>query len=91
MVEVTIELPEAVAEAFGNTAEARNRRVLEDAAIEAYREGRLSHRQVGSLLGLDYWQMEDLFGRRGVPLNYSIADLEADRGALNDVLGNRLK
>ena len=89
MVQVTIDLPEALAEVFGKTAEMRKQRVLEDAAVEAYREGRLSHRQVGKLLGLDYWQMEDFFLKRGVPLNYSVADLEADRATMDDLLGNK--
>jgi predicted HTH domain antitoxin len=87
MVQVTIELPEAIAEAFGKTAEARQRAVLEIISIEAYREGQLSHRQAGNLLGLDYWQTEDLFLKRGVPLNYTVADLEADRATLKTVLG----
>lgn len=89
MVEVTIELPEAVADVFGATAEARRQRVLEDATIEAYREGRLSHGQVGSLLGLDYWQTEDFFSKRGVPLNYSVADLEADGETLKRVIAKK--
>ena len=89
MVQVTLELPEGLADAFGKTTELRQRTVLEDAAIEAYREGRLSHRQVGTVLGLDYWQTEQLFRDRGVPLNYSVGDLEADRITLNDALDRR--
>jgi predicted HTH domain antitoxin len=59
---------------------------MEDAAIERYRAGRLSHRQVGELLGLDYWQTEIFLKERGVPLNYSAADLEADNAALTKIL-----
>jgi predicted HTH domain antitoxin len=83
MVEVTIQLPENIAHAFGETAEAQSQRVLEDAAIEEYRLGRLSHRQVGAMLGMDYWQTEAFLAARGVSLNYSVADLEADRQALD--------
>ena len=89
MVQVTVDLPEGIADAFGNTAEVRGRTLLEDAAMEAYREGRLSHRQVGRALGLDYWQTEDFFRKRGVPLNYSVADLEADRITLNETLDRK--
>ncbi|HUS33918.1 MAG TPA: UPF0175 family protein [Verrucomicrobiae bacterium] len=89
MVQITVDLPDGIADAFGSTAEIRQRTVLEDAGIEAYREGRLSHRQVGSLLGLDYWQTEDLFRKRGVPLNYSVGDLEADRITLNEALDRK--
>jgi hypothetical protein len=31
---------------------------MENAAIENYRAGRLSQRQVGEMLGLNYWQTE---------------------------------
>ena len=62
------------------------RHVLEDAAIEGYRAGRLSQRQMGQMLGLGYWQTEDFLKLRGVPLNYSVADLEADNATLAKIL-----
>jgi len=85
-MQVTVKLPDQVARQWGSTPEAVGRHVLEDAAIEGYREGRLSHRQVGDLLGLDYWQVENFLRRRGVPLNYSAADLEADAATLDKIL-----
>jgi hypothetical protein len=59
------------------------RHVLEDVAIEGYRTGRLSHRQFGQMLGLDYWQSEAFLKERGVLLNYTAADLEADSRTFN--------
>ena len=59
---------------------------MEDAAIQGYRAGRLSHRQAGEMLGLDYWQTETFLKQRGVPLNYSARDLEADALMLKKVL-----
>ena len=53
MAEITITLPDSLARAFGPTPEARSQRLAEDAAIEEYRTGRLSQRQVGEMLGLD--------------------------------------
>lgn len=87
MVEVTVTLPDLLATAFGATPEARSRRITEDAAIEEYRAGNLSQRQVGEILGLDYWQTECFLAERKVALNYSVADLKADRATLNEVLG----
>jgi predicted HTH domain antitoxin len=52
--------------------------ILEDAAIEGYRVGRLSQRQVAELLGFDFWQTESFLADRGVPLDCSCADIEAD-------------
>lgn len=86
MVEVTIQLPDALARLFGATPETRSRRLAEDAAIEEYRAGRLSQRQVGEMLGLDYWQAERFLAERKVALNYSPDDLLADRATLDEIL-----
>jgi hypothetical protein len=88
MVEVTVKLPDNVARSFGDTAADIGRHLLEHAAIEGYRAGRLSHRQVGAMLALDYWETERFFQDRGVPLNYTLADLESDHATLDKVLGN---
>ena len=85
-MQVTVEMPDQMARQWGDNPDAVGRHVLEDAAIERYREGRLSHRQVGDLLGLDYWQTENFLKQRGVPLNYSPADLEADQATLDKIL-----
>lgn len=76
-----------LARTLGPTAEARAQRLTEDVAIEEYRAGRLSQRQVAEVLGLDYWQTESFLTERNVALNYSRADLEADRATLDEVLG----
>jgi len=89
MIEITVKLPDNVARSFGETTADIGRHLLENAAIEDYRVGRLSHRQVGATLGLDYWQTESFLKNRGVPLNYSLADLEADRATLEKALGNK--
>ena len=85
-MQVTVELPDQVARQWGDNPDAVGRHVLEDAAIERYRAGRFSHRQVGDSLGLDYWETESFLKQRGVPLNYSPADLDADRVTLDKIL-----
>ena len=84
-MQVTVELPDQVARQWGETPDAVGRHVLEDATIEAYRTGRLSQRQAGAMLGLDYWQTEAFLQERGVSLNYSVADLEADNVTLGKI------
>jgi len=79
---VTVELPDPIALQWGETPEAVGHQVLENAAIEGYRTGRLSHRQIGQMLSLDFWQTDALLQERGVPLNYSVADLAADNATL---------
>jgi predicted HTH domain antitoxin len=85
-MQVTVELPDQVARQWGETPDAVGRHVMEDAAIEGYRAGRLSHRQLGAMLGLDYWQAEAFLKTRNVPLNYSVADLAADSATLDKIL-----
>ena len=85
-MQVTVEMPDQIARQLGETPDAVGRRVLEDAAVEAYRAGRLSQRQVGAMLCLDYWQTENFLTERGVPLNYSSADLAADNATLEKIL-----
>ncbi len=83
---LTFDLPDQLAQQWGDTPAAVQRHVLEDAAIEGYRAGRLSLRQLGSLLGLDYWQVELFLQQRGVGLNYVAEDLDADSATLARIL-----
>jgi len=85
-MQVTFEMPDQVARHWGETPAAVGRHVLEDAAIEGYRAGRLTQRQVGAILGLDYWQTETFLSQRAVPVNYSPADLAADQATLEKIL-----
>ena len=85
-MQVTVEMPDQVARQFGQTPDAVGRHVMEDAAIEGYRAGRLTQRQVGAMLGLDYWQTEGFLNERAVKLNYSPADLAADHATLERIL-----
>ena len=85
-MEVVVSMPDTVARQWGDTAQAIGRNVVQDAVIERYRAGRLSHRQIGEALGLDYWQTETFLKERGVALNYSVTDLEADAATLEKIL-----
>jgi predicted HTH domain antitoxin len=84
-MEVVVKMPDPVARQWGDTPQAIARHVIEDAVIERYRNGRLSQRQIGEALGFDYWQTEAFLRERGVPINYSVADLEADEAALGKI------
>jgi hypothetical protein len=53
--------------------------------VEGYRAGRLTQRQVGAMLGLDYWQTETFLNERAVLLNYSAADLADDNATLEKI------
>jgi predicted HTH domain antitoxin len=85
-MQVTVEMPDQVARQWGETPDTIGRHVMEDAAVEGYRAGRLTQRQVGAMLGLDYWQTEAFLSERSVPLNYSDTDLAADNVTLEKIL-----
>jgi hypothetical protein len=85
-MQFTVETSDRIARQWGETPNAVARHILEDAAIEGYRVGRHSQRQVGETLGFDYWQTESFLADRGVPLNYCFADLEADGTTLDRIL-----
>jgi predicted HTH domain antitoxin len=85
-MEVTINLPEDVAKVFLAGGENIEREVLEATAIEGYRTGRLSHAQVGRMLGLSRFETDEFLKNHNVPLNYTAEDLETDRRTLDKLL-----
>ena len=80
---LTITIPDEFADVLGSTDEERARRAREALALELYREGRVSLRRMGELAGVggDYWAADGLRVRHGVPVNYSLEDLDADQSA----------
>jgi predicted HTH domain antitoxin len=85
-MDVVVSMPDPVARQWGDTPQDIGRHVVEDAVVERYRTGRLSQRQVGEALGLDYWQTEAFLQERGVYPNYSTEDLDADATTLEKIL-----
>ena len=60
-----------------------DRVALEGLAIEGYRLAKLTAGEVARLLGLDTsLQAQRWLAGRGIPLNYALDDLDADRAAL---------
>ncbi len=55
---------------------------LELLAVDGYREARLSQRQVGEMLGLNFWETEAFFKEHEAYLQYDISDFNRDREAL---------
>lgn len=80
-VSLTISIPDEFAEVLGASDEERGRRAREAIALELYREGKISLRHMGELAGVggNYWAANELRARYGVPINYSMAELEEDR------------
>lgn len=77
-------IPDRLADEWGRDTLPRT--VLEAVVVEAYRQARLSQGEVGTLLGLSFAQTEALLRERGIPLQYSLEDFEADRQANRNLL-----
>jgi len=83
-VRVTIELPDDIAAELARRNGADlPRSVLEAVALEGYRSRRLTHAQVGRLLGIDYrFEVDAFLKEHGAYLHYTPEDLERDRETL---------
>ena len=80
-MQVTIELPEKIAEQLGSETEI-SRQLIEAYAAEGYRTEKLSRYQVGQLLGLDRWQTEEFLATHNAQRPYTLADWEIDGRSL---------
>jgi predicted HTH domain antitoxin len=57
-------------------------------AIELYREGKLSLGKAAELAGArNKWEMLTLLDKSGVPINYTIEDIEKDLDTLERITG----
>lgn len=84
-MEVTIRIPEDVARIISTDPVDLERQILEATALEEYRSGKLSHGQVGRMLGMDRFQVDAFLKEHDVPLNYTLEDLEEDRRTLDEL------
>lgn len=63
---LTIEIPESLVTAWAAERDDAARAILEDSAVEAYRQQRLSAFQIRQLLGHESrWETEDFLAARG--------------------------
>jgi len=85
---VTIELPvelERALRASGSDLEVAAKEAL---AVSLFRQGKLSHAGLGGALNLDRFETDALLKRHQVTTGgLTLADLELDRAALEEVLG----
>lgn len=85
---LTISIPDEFADVLGSSNEEREQHAREAIALELYREGRISLRRMGELVGVgsDYWAADSFRAAHKAPLNYSLEDLEADRQSAKNLL-----
>ena len=78
-MQVTIELPDELADQIRKTSGDVARRVLEAFAIDSYRSAKLTGRQVRQLLGLETrFALDTLLRQAGVFREYTAEEIERD-------------
>jgi predicted HTH domain antitoxin len=81
-MDVTISLPEDISESLEGQWGDVPRHALEAIAVEGYRTGALTERQMRRLLGLETrFEVHALLKEHKVPLHYTEAELEEDLAA----------
>lgn len=83
-MEIVLNIPDNVAERLsGNGAAAR--KILELAAVEAYRSGDLSSPQIQEMLGVDRFELDGLLKAHGIFYEYSLEQLEREMKAITSM------
>ncbi len=82
---LTIDIPDQVARRLSLDQASAKRAVLESLAIENYRQRRMSRREVGELLGLNYYETEGFLQRHQLDFGMTAEDLEADLHQLDQL------
>lgn len=78
-MEVTINLPEDVAQVFLANGENIEREVLEATALEGYRSGKLSQAQIRRMLGFETdMQTDEFLKEHEVYLEYDLDDIKRE-------------
>lgn len=74
---LTISIPDDLAAVLGSSPQEREKRAREAIALELYREGKISLRMMGELVGVggDYWAAENFRIQYKVPLNDSSGEV----------------
>ncbi len=85
---LTIEIPDHLASCWPEGGDGMARTVLEDFAVESYRQGRLSAFQVRQLLGHESrWETEEFLSSHDAWPELTVQEMLADGRALNALLG----
>lgn len=86
---ITITVPDSIAQYIGSNEDELRGRLLESFAIEGYRAEKLTAYEVGRLLGLETPMEVDAFLKKnGLFLYYTEEEIEAQRRGLAALLNN---
>lgn len=82
-MDLVLRIPDEIVPRLNADRAGLERRALEALALEEYRSGRISDAQLSTMLGFSTVNETDGFLKEhGVPLDYTMDDLERDRETL---------
>ncbi len=84
-VTLNIQLPDEIVAQLTANGRDLQRAALEAFAVEEYRARRITHSQVGQLLGLSRWAVDALLKEHEVWLDYSVEDFRREGESLQQV------
>ena len=83
---LSLEMPDAIAHQLHLDGPQSHRRALEMVALEGYRTGEISRRQIGELLGLDFFATEQFLKDHHAKIDLSMDEFRSDSAALEALL-----
>jgi predicted HTH domain antitoxin len=86
---ITLNISDCVARHFGDTPDSIARNLLLKAALEDYREGRISEGRFAEILGISHWDAQEILDQHNARRPYTIEMLEEDRRNLDKVFGHQ--
>ncbi|WP_448601795.1 UPF0175 family protein [Thermoleptolyngbya sp.] len=85
-MQITIEIPDDIAQRLTQQVDNVPRRALESVVIEAYRAELITTAEVGRILQLESrWDVDAFLKRAGADLQYTEADLDQERETLRQL------
>ena len=83
-MQITVDLPEELLQNFN--PESLPREILEVLVVQAYQTEKITHAQVGRILGLpSRWAVDAFLKEHNADLHYEEADLDRDRETLRQL------
>ncbi|WP_448599232.1 UPF0175 family protein [Thermoleptolyngbya sp.] len=85
-MQITIEIPDDIAQRLTQQVDNLPRRALESVVIEAYRAELITTAEVGRILQLESrWEVDAFLKQAGADLQYTEADLDQERETLRQL------
>jgi hypothetical protein len=88
---ITVEIPDDLARQVVSSGRDPARILLEDFAVESYREGKLTMEQVRELLGFGTRMQVDAFLQQHQVYDYTVQNLEKDLATLERLASEPIK